>query len=134
MPRSGTGTYNGVIIGQGVSDLSGGSFTQTLYDLGGTGRLTANFGDASFASTLSITGRSRTDSSQRNFGDFVLNGTITGNVFNQPTNGRSLVGTFYGPEAAELAALFNIIDFATPIPGTNERIELNGLFLGKKAP
>lgn len=134
MPRAGSATYNGVIIGQGISDLSGDAFTQTIYDLGGTGLLTANFSDLSFASTLSITGQSRTDNTQRNFGAFDFNGSITGNRFGVPTNGRSLVGAFYGPEAAELAALFNIIDFAMPNPGTNERIELNGLFLGKKAP
>jgi hypothetical protein len=44
------------------------------------------------------------------------------------------MGAFYGPEAAELAGLFNIIVNAGPVTAPTERIELNGLFLGKKTP
>jgi hypothetical protein len=45
-----------------------------------------------------------------------------------------LAGQFYGPGAAELAALFNIIISEPPFPTPTERVELNGLFLAKQTP
>lgn len=136
MPRSGSATYNGVVTGFGTSSPApgGAMFDPINYNLSGTGSLTANFGNSSFSSRLDIAGTPEGSTAVRTFGQFDFNGSITGNRFSGGINGNSLMGAFYGPEAAELAGLFNIIVNAGPVTAPTERIELNGLFLGKKAP
>jgi hypothetical protein len=132
MPRTGNATYNGVITGFGTVTSDVGSVTD--YNLAGTGTLTASFGSSSFVSDLAINGRSTDTNALRDFGSFNFTGNILGSRLNAGVNGRSLAGQFYGPGAAELAALFNIVVSGPPVPTPTERVELNGLFLGKKTP
>ena len=127
MPRTGSGTYSGIVTGYGASYGPDGGQTNN-YTLSGTGTLTANFAASTIASTLSISGRTLDgNATLRDFGSFSHTGSYSGNTFFLGVNRNSLAGHFFGPAANEVAAIFGITNFAT-----TERVELDGLFLGKR--
>lgn len=127
MPRTGSGTYTGIVTGYGATYGSNGAQSNT-YVLSGTGSLTANFAASSIASTLNISGLTLDgNATPRDFGNFNHSGSYTGNSFFLGSNRDSLAGRFFGPAANEVAAIFGLTNF-----GVTERVELDGLFLGKR--
>ena len=128
MPTSGTATYSGVVFGKGTDPaLTSGNVT-----LGGTGQLSANFGAGTLSTTLNLSATPTAGGAATSLGSYVFPGnisgsTITGSFNTQSANG-TLNGSFFGPNAAEVGAVFNLQVQAL----TAQAGYLSGVFVGKK--
>ncbi|MCL6251742.1 hypothetical protein M3P36_11910 [Altererythrobacter sp. KTW20L] len=91
---------------------------------------------ARISTTLNIQGTALEGGASRNFGTFAYDSLIEGNTISTACNRCGLRGTFYGPKADEVAAIFGISAFNGEAggPPSTERTDLDGLFLGRKAP
>ena len=105
-PSSGTATYTAKLIGIGANTTDG-------FDLSGTAHMSVNFGNAaSLAGTLDISGANRANGGIVDFGRFGFSASqtgarFTGNIdFDRFRGSAWLDGSFYGPNAAEMAAMF----------------------------
>jgi hypothetical protein len=127
MPRTGSGTYSGIV--DGYASVGGTGYRL----LGSTGTLTANFATGAIGTTLVLLGNSDfltgTLGSVQNFG--TLNGTglihsgtnqYTGDLAGFGMNG-SFAGRFFGPAANETGYAFGAV-------GGGDTI--SGVFVGKQ--
>lgn len=121
MPRTGTGNYSGIALGQAkVVWLSQPNNVRhsDVYEMSGTSTLTANFSDQSFLLQVQNIGGERVRFSVdrgSSFQDLILpdisySGGIQGSEFALYSHDRSstnqLFGGSFGPGAAEFAAAF----------------------------
>lgn len=124
MPRSGTGSYAGIVFGAG--DLSG-----TPLEIDGTSALQVDFGGQTFTTALTIRGRESGASASTSLGVLNYDGYIAGaGLFGDlvsSTDQGSLLGHLYGPNAAEFGFVFEY-DGNTP----NGRLDLKGGAVGKR--
>ncbi|MCA0208010.1 MAG: transferrin-binding protein-like solute binding protein [Proteobacteria bacterium] len=136
MPRTGSATFDGILAGHGSVEVrnAGANGTLDFYNLSGTSRMVADFATASFASTFGINGINTVDQSNRSFGNFSVNGTITGATFSGGINGNSFAGQFFGPNANEFGGIFDF--FTTTMPTADQSIltRLQGIAVGGRAP
>lgn len=125
MPKTGTATYKSVIDG-----LFAGS--SGIYALGGTSSLAADFGVGSVDFQMTPLGQNILTGATKNFGTLIGSGTIAAGGSNfvatsDPQIGggyaASLAGQFYGPQAAEFGATFQL---------TGPDGQGNGAMVGKK--
>lgn len=111
MPQYGSATYSGVAYGAGVYLANSNDTYGTLYTLTGTSKLSLNFQTLDMTGSLSLTGAAEGGGS-KNFGTTALTGNLAADasVFNvrNPTHSQAITGYFFGPNAAEFAATFNI--------------------------
>jgi hypothetical protein len=124
LPRTGTGSYSGIVSGAG--DRTG-----TPMEIDGTAALDVNFGNQTFIAALTIGGRTPGASSsiplgQIDYRGFASNGSLFGDVSN-PANQGSLRGQLYGPNAAEFGFVF---DFNGNTP--DGRLAIKGAAVGKR--
>ena len=107
VPRSGTGTYSGMVFGHGEKDAG-----TILFDLDGTAKLSVNFGTQSFTSAFDLS--MRTPGSDLlaplidlEYQGYVSAGYLSGSVL-PPVAGASgsLQGQLFGPSAAEFGVVF----------------------------
>jgi hypothetical protein len=136
-PRSGSGIYTGVALGSGsveVRDNNGS--TSNFYDLAGTNVFNANFTDGSFLSTLQLSGTNRANGAIVNFSPIDFNGTIFRQTFTTANNGRTMVGSFYGPNADEMGGWWQYFDstLGTGPGGETTMYDFYGAVVGKKCP
>ena len=127
MPLSGTGTYSGVLYGQGVGTAH--------YDLSGRANFSVNFAGGGLTGGLSITGVERQFDRTVNFGDFAFTGSIDRRVATLTASSDSgfgrLDGGFFGPNATEFAANFTgFRGTDAALPGSV--VYMGGVVLGKK--
>jgi hypothetical protein len=127
MPRSGTGTYTGIVDGLA---LRGGEWYRLL---GSTGTLSADFGAGSITSRLVLVG-SQAAGQIIDLGSIDYTGTISAsaNAFSGLYQGGtgdftaahegSLTGAFFGPAANEAGFIFDV---------TGEAASARGVFVGK---
>lgn len=113
-PSSGTATYTAKLIGIGANTTDG-------FDLSGTAHMSVNFGNAaSLAGTLDISGANRANGGIVDFGRFGFSASqtgarFTGNIdFDRFRGSAWLDGSFYGPNAAEMAAMFGGVQGVDP--------------------
>ena len=127
MPRSGSGTYAGVVDGLA---LRGGEWYRLL---GSTGTLSADFGAGSISSSLLLVG-SRSAGVNVSFGSINYTGTISSSSsafsgvyqsgsgdFNASSG--SLFGGYFGPSASEAWFIFDV---------TGPNASATGVFVGKR--
>lgn len=110
LPGSGTASYRTTL--DGVFAGNGG-----LYTLSGTSAILADFAAGTIDFSMSPKGRNIADGSVKDFGDLLGSGTIgsgtsafTGTSDLPSVNGYSatLSGQFFGPQAAEVGAAFQL--------------------------
>ncbi len=133
MPSTGTANYSGVVYG------SGGTYNGSqLEAVTGTGQLSVNFGTSALTGSLTIIMTPAGSSSGQSLGTLPFGGTIMGTTFNATFGagvtapGNNFVGGgFYGPQAAEAGAWFNVT-----LPGSSQQpsntTTVIGVFVGKK--
>ncbi len=136
VPRSGSATYSGIALGTGSVEVrQGGNSTQSFFDLTGTNQFMANFANGSFTSTLSLRGTNQATSATTSFSPYVFNGSISRNGFTTAQNGRTMIGSFFGPNAEEMGAWFEIFDAVIGAgPGDTTLTDFYGAVVGKKCP
>ncbi len=127
LPRSGTGTYNGVAFARGVIDSS------VSMAASGTTNLVANFGDNSFTASVTLIN----SATNQNFAPFNFAGSIATNGFvgngiisvpeGQVGNSGTFNGRFFGPAANEFGAVFDAFR-----SGTDGSISVSGIAVGSK--
>lgn len=129
MPRTGSANYNGIIRGTAVAT------GQEVYRLSGTSRFAANFQTGQLTGTLSPVGTSLTSALTQNFGDFqlvngmILTQEIRADFSNALGGTGSIRGLFFGPDAAELGAIFYGRSSSAP-----DAWILDGAIVAGKAP
>ena len=108
IPVAGTANYTGRVFGYGrnASDL-------LAWNLTGTTLLTIDFGAFSVTGTIAAFGNGLNGVADRDFGSFDLSGQVdtTFNGFTGSIDGNgstTFTGWFFGPNANEFGALFNI--------------------------
>jgi len=132
MPKTGSATYSGLIYGNAVSD-------KRVYDLSGESSIAVDFGSGSVTGTLNPIGTETESLTVYDFGNF--NFTATNNSASNAYNGKFLgasgladngyiFGLFFGPEADETVATFNI-KTKDPIE-SDANLTINGVTVGKK--
>jgi hypothetical protein len=129
VPTTGSATYSGVVYGAGNDPaLSSANIT-----LGGTGQVNANFAAGTVSTTLTINATPVGSGVAQSLGSFTYAGAISGGNFTgslaiaNTTNG-TLFGSFYGPNAAEVGAAFNL-----SVPGNaTGQGNFAGVIVGKK--
>lgn len=124
VPRTGTGSYSGIVFGAG--DRSG-----TALEIDGTATLDVDFGAQTFATALTVGGRAAGATASTPLGvldyrGYVTSGALFGSVAN-PANSGSLQGQLYGPNAAEFGFVFNYSG-STP----DGRLTIKGGAVGKR--
>lgn len=124
VPTAGTAAYAGVLFGNGVQLTENAS--KTLFDLTGTSHFAMDFATASFTGRLTIDGRNTANGSTTAFGTYAYTGPIAGSGFDATGFGGALHGSFFGPEAQEVAGVFT-----TDQVGPGTRTALEGVFLAK---
>jgi hypothetical protein len=127
LPRAGSATYNGVAFGSGST-----SSTRNI-EFTGTSTLKANFGDGSFTAALNLTATGNAQA----FAPFNFQGQIATNGFfgngvvsplaGQVGNAGRFDGRFFGPNADEFGAAFDIIR-----DDANGRTFITGVTVGRK--
>jgi hypothetical protein len=125
IPRTGTGTYSGIVFGHG--DNGGNPL-----DVDGTAQLSVNFGSSTFRSLLSVLTRPAGSGAFNPFGTLEYTGNLSGSAFSgnitDPDAQGGLRGQLYGKDAREFGLLFNYSKF---VPG-NGRTSIVGGAVGKK--
>jgi hypothetical protein len=131
VPTMGTATYNGSIFGVGAKD--GGS---NVADISGTANFAVNFGTESFTGSMSPVATDRVTNAViqipvYTFADGHLSAEqITAGINLGATPVGNLQGYFFGPQAQELGASFNI-GHADPMNGGAD-YSMQGIIVGKK--
>jgi hypothetical protein len=125
IPRTGTGTYSGIVFGHGDN---GG----TTLDVDGTAELSVNFGPSTFRSLLTVFTRPAGSGAFSPLGTleytgFVSGSALSGNITDSGAQG-GLQGQLYGRDAAEFGLLFNYSKF---VPGSG-RTSIVGGAVGKR--
>jgi hypothetical protein len=125
MPKTGTATYKSVIDGLFAGPTG-------IYALGGTSSLAADFGAGTVDFQMTPLGQNILTSAAKSFGTLTGSGTIAagGSSFVATSDAQiggsyaaSLAGQFYGPQAAEFGATFQL---------TGPDGQGNGAMVGKK--
>jgi hypothetical protein len=121
MPRTGSGSYSGIV--DGYASMGGTGYRL----LGSTGTLSANFASGAIATTLSLQGNSDfltgTLGSVRNFGTLTGAGTIAGgtSTYSGTLSGFGMsgqfAGGFFGPVANETGYGFSAVGGPDTIAG-----------------
>jgi len=140
MPRSGTGTYNGLATGYGT--VRGIGFAE--YDISGTSKLSVNFTSLATQLDLTLAGRNLADGTNFNFGDFIFNGAlgyslVDGQRLNQismglkrdtlpPGSSGDAFGHLYGPAGQE-----HVTPFGMQVRGADgSETVIGGVAYGKR--
>lgn len=134
MPRSGTGRYEGVVIGKAAGMAVGAA----IYDLTGTSIFDMDFARSVFTGSLALLGRDGAGAS-RDFGSFAFaNGVysvspgLSATIRDRPENvfgvGR-FEGAFYGPGASEIGGRFIM---QLPAAGGDPAYLVSGVTLAKR--
>jgi hypothetical protein len=125
IPRTGTGTYSGIVFGHG--DLSGAPL-----DVDGTAQLAVNFGSSTFRSLLAVLTRPAGTGAFTPLGTLEYTGNLSGTALfgnvTDPNAQGSLQGQLYGRDAQEFGLLFN---YSKNEPGIG-RTSIVGGAVGKK--
>ncbi|HEY6814628.1 MAG TPA: transferrin-binding protein-like solute binding protein [Croceibacterium sp.] len=128
MPTSGSASYSGIVVGQGVS-------SRAHYDLAGSTDLDVNFAGGGLTGTLSIAGVERQLGRTVNFGTFAFTGAVdrlAATLTGSSADGfGSIDGSFFGPAAVEFAATFaGFRGTDASLPGNI--VHMGGALVGKK--
>jgi len=138
MPRTGSATYTGIVVGRGYDGVAGHEA-----DLSGSSRLAVNFGTGANTVDMTLTSTDRTNAAARALGTFTYAGTVGGAcpggcglpsflaTANASTYRGNLNGLFFGANAAEFGASFNLnIDGASSAQNSS----FAGVAVGRKDP
>ncbi|OYZ36360.1 MAG: hypothetical protein B7Y31_10295 [Novosphingobium sp. 16-62-11] len=140
IPRTGSASYSGVVYGYGRNGA-----TQREASLSGTSAFTADFGAGTGNVVLSLTATDATNSAVSNLGNFTYSGSIAGNCpgcgvgntfslrgtgLNVGSN-STLVGSFFGLNAAEWAGAFSLL-LDSPSGQATAGSTYSGVTVGKK--
>jgi|GEM_PF-1007251 len=115
LPKGGTATYSGIVYGN--ADVPGLSY---VGEISGTSSLEVDFGNSSLDATLNLVAK---DGSDTAIGSFSAPAQIGSNGF----SGQLLDGNFFGPNAEEFGAVFNISD-----SGPAGKMTASGVTVGKR--
>ena len=129
---TGTGQFNGVLVGSGVTTNGG-----ALYSLTGTSSFDVDFGAATFTGSLHPIGTNLSTSAVRDFGSYSvtgglmdLDGGLAGNVVDGSANYLGFFeGALFGPQATEIGGSFG---FRSSSAVTGTTVNLSGAVLGKR--
>ena len=135
MPRTGSASYAGIASGgaQTFTEAAGLKY----YALSGTSQFNFDFTNFGMTGSLALTGVNRADGAVRDFGNFAFTGSAPfGNIGpatfygNFNNIGGSITGSFFGPRAPELGAVF-AMDGAG---GPGEQMTIGGATVARRQP
>ncbi len=115
IPKAGTGRYDGVLMGRGVYPVMARDV-----EVSGTSRFDIDFGTGSWTAALAIVARDPVSGQSANVGTFNFVNTTGNDLWFNNINGRSangmahggfLAGKFFGPNANEIGASFEVSPF-----------------------
>ncbi|HEY1125226.1 MAG TPA: transferrin-binding protein-like solute binding protein [Sphingobium sp.] len=134
---TGTGHYDGILVGKGTTDQGGAA-----YDLTGTSAFDVNFGAATFTGSLHPIGKDLSTLATRDFGTYSVTGglmDLDGGLNADIVDGSSnylgyFEGALYGPNAQEIGGVFGFKSgqFQVWDPGYATAVNLSGAVVGKK--
>jgi hypothetical protein len=134
---TGTGHYDGIIVGKGAT-ASGGA----AYDLTGASTFDVNFGAATFTGSLHPMGKDLSTLATRDFGTYSvtggfmdLDGGLTADVRDGSSNYLGFFeGALYGPHAEEIGGTFGFKtgEFQPWEAGYATTVNLTGAVVGKR--
>jgi hypothetical protein len=108
IPRTGTGTYSGIVFGHGTT-------AGAPIDVDGTAQLSVNFGSSTFRSLLTVLTRPANSGAFKAFGTLEYTGILSGSAFSgnitDPDAQGGVRGQLYGKDAQEFGLLFNYSKF-----------------------
>lgn len=125
---TGTGSYSGVVYAHGAS--TGGAH----YDIGGSSSFAVDFSAARYSGSLRLNGTDAAGAA-RDFGQHDFTGALNGSGFDfawlaPPSDqGQVIRPTFYGPQAQEIGATFNLRTGEYQDPAT---VHIEGIAVAKR--
>lgn len=123
MPKAGQASYSGILRGFG-SDSDKAS-----YALSGTSQLSVNFANYQISGSMNPTLRNLANGQSTNLGTLGIAATVDGTSFVGGVGGGDIRGLFFGPQAEELGAIFNIRQY----DGLRQyQLTVDGVLLAKK--